>query len=47
MDFLPGAKYSSRLDNFASGKAAEALARHNTLSQSCEGLRQKREGDEI
>lgn len=34
MDFLPGAKYSSRLDNLTSRKAAEE-AIYNTPCQSC------------
>lgn len=47
MDFPPGAKYSSRLDNVASEKAAEALARHRTPIQLCKGLREKHEENKV
>lgn len=47
MDFLPGAKYSSRLDNAGSGKAAEALARHRTPIQFCKGLKEKHDKDKV
>lgn len=45
--FLSRAKYSSRLDNVASGKAAEALARHRTPIQFCKGLREKHGEDNV